>query len=739
MNISPQSLMQALEKVRSGALSPQLAAYQLLQSSDASDVLETVADLSQPVTVAHLVAELGPPHPLIQRDWEEQIRQLATEFHRYTGTWIDDLTTADLLVDANNRLSLAPPFFNRWSATQTQPTSDLEPQAGTPVAAPEKINESISPLTLTHTESHSLPWHSAPASSLSAAPSSTKAEKLQHKKRSSVMAWKPIVGITCGIALLLLCVWWFGTTHDEEQASQPIAKRNSGSKAISNAFDLNADRDSGPSNRSAELDATIDELVPVAGPDVSAELMLSSDLDLAPSADPLTTSTAIEPETSLDAGTDNDRSQLGLDSFAGGNWQSATDVLKAAHSDDEIAAPEAAPETLAGNEPIDSVSGSDDAQPSEAEEAELDMAEAELATSIHPTSNQVSLPTLVRRSTNEERVAILLPLEPPLQTCSLKTIDSAALKLQQDGSHWLVTTGETRLAQIDVKDKQVHFQWLTEAFKVPAAKQLCNARLLAETGEVGQRKTYDLFLRSTVTADPFQLGFEQSDRKFAWPIQDIPAWTHARWQMDWHLPASVTQHWLEPLDDTVRRRQSAICRFQSTSDESIAIDTRFDWQVGTQIQLRVRHQVAADHPAMRQPISLSRLQSAVEFCTGQLTQGEATLEQLKASYSRARTADRALISDQRDRLELMMSNWQSYRDRLKQYEKLLNELQKQCYLAASLRVVWDDLPNQPQVVFEIKPPEPMEPAPRPTDPTEKRDAEQPKLGDEAKKSKTPPM
>ncbi len=127
----------------------------------------------------------------------------------------------------------------------------------------------------------------------------------------------------------------------------------------------------------------------------------------------------------------------------------------------------------------------------------------------------------------------------------------------------LVTAEESRLAQIEVKDKQVHFQWLPEAFKMPAAKQLCNARLLAETGEAGQRKTYDLFLRSTVMADPFQLGFELSDHKLAWPIQDIPALAHARWQMAWHLPASVTQHWLEPLDDTVRRRQSAICRFQS--------------------------------------------------------------------------------------------------------------------------------------------------------------------------------
>ncbi len=130
-----------------------------------------------------------------------------------------------------------------------------------PVAAPEKLSESISPLSLTHTESHSLPLHSAPASSGSAAHSSTKSEKLQRHKRSLVTAWKPIASITCGLGLLLFCIWWFGATDDKEQASQSSPKRNSASQAISNAFDLNADRNSGPSARARELDVTVDDIV----------------------------------------------------------------------------------------------------------------------------------------------------------------------------------------------------------------------------------------------------------------------------------------------------------------------------------------------------------------------------------------------------------------------------------------------------------------------------------------------
>ncbi len=743
MNVSPQSLMQALEKVRSGALSPQQAAIQLLQFSDDPQVLGSMVAFSKPVTVADLVAELGPPHPLIQQDWEQQIRQLAIEFQRNTGTAIHELTTSDLIVDQGNRLSLAPQFFNRWSAQKVQHENLLEPAFRTQVDAPETIDSLSGSPEIAIKEALPLSLQEATDSSANTDSSTKKRVKDHRSKRSPAMAWKPVASVCGGIGLLLLCVWWLGTSHDQEQISQSSADRMTHardrmthSRATPNAFDVGNELGSVASDRTLESAASMDVTNLAAESETSAPLVMSTDLDALGSADSLAASPSNEADDSLKDDANAGRSQLGLDSFAGGNWQSATDVLKAASSDDKQIAPEDAPESIASDELVDPIEASDEVQASETIPGGSEIVEAELATSSHVTSDQVSLPSLIRRSANEDSVALPLPLDPALQNCSLRTVDTSALKLIKDGTLWLVSVEEMRVAQIAVDAEQVEFKWLPEAYKQPAAKQLCNARLFVETGEAGKTKTQDIFLRSTVIADPFQLGFEQADNKFAWSIGDPPALAHARWQMTWHLPDSVTLHWLEPLDEIVRRRQSARCRFQSTTDESIAIDTRFDWQVGPRLQLRVRHQVASDNPVMRQPISLSRVQSAIEFCTEQLIQGELTLEQLKANYTRARTADRTLISEQRDRLEWMMSNWQSYRDRLKQYEKLLNELQKRCYLSASLQVAWDDRPNQPQVIFEIKPPEPLEPVSPPAD---KRDGEPPKLDVEAKRSKPLPM
>ena len=741
MNISPQSLMHALEKVRSGDLSPQQAALQLLQTTDdrvahlqttpLHEAFVSASSTPQSVTVAELVAELGTPHPLIQQDWEDQIQELAFQFQQTTGTALAELTTSDLLVDASNRLQLAPRFIQRWSQQAT---------AVLPVAAPERETTTLAEQSCDDPEAKDRIPSESFAPTASHNDSSTKASKRQHSKRSPAAQWKPIASVVGGIALLLLCVWWLGSGKDQE----PLAKSSTGDRsnpaATSNAFDFSGNESSRSNSHSAMPDSKLPDSAndefELATDSESSELLTLSTDDA--SLQPGNESAATTSGNMSEGSETSDRGMLGLDSFAGGEWQSATDVLKAADSTDDSSEPVVAPEAVPDSDelPEPNVMPKDDALGSEPTTPESEPTEAELATSTRSTSNQVSLPSLIRRSATEESAAIPLPLVPPVQNFSLRTLDDSPLQLLQNNERWLVTSDEVQLAQLFVQDEQIQFQWLTDAFKQPIAKQLCNARLMTQTGNANETSTVDLYLRSTVVAEPLQVGFEQLDNKLAWPIHDLPAMAHARWQTGWHLPPTVTQHWLEPLDETARRRQTAVCRFQSASDESIAIDTRFDWQLGTRIQLRVRHQVASDNPAIRQPISLSRVRSAVEFCTEQMIQGEATLEQLKVASSRARTADRPLISDQRDRLELMMSNWQSYRDRLKQYEKLLNELQKRCYLAASLQIAWDDLPNQPQVIFEIKAPEPIQTA---TPQAEKSDADSPKPVDAAKKSKSPSM
>ncbi len=672
MNISPQKLWEAFDKIQSGELSPQQAAHALLRS----DPLEphTHPALVDPtINMAQLVAQLGPPHPLIQQDWEHQIPLLIQHLHSSTGWQPAQLTISDLLVDSQNRLSLAPQFFDRWS-TQLQIDNPA-------VADTQARTSSVSGLKTVDT-SQLVPV-AAPSSPSVSPPSSTKPTIRSNTRSRRWISGACVAGASC---LLLIILWLLNSSSDSPppKPTRDIAQSNR-LPATQRAFDLapNITPQMTMPAESAET-STMNDLVS------SGELIQSDDQESSPSSnnDPLL--------------------HLGLDSFPGGDWQTTGDLLAAANRE-PVNAPVPAPESISADmdDTISSASATTDESPPATESSTPVPPATELATTVTPQSDQVSLPALRPSRAPDSVKTIPLTLTLPIHQLSLTTPEPSVFNCIQRDQVWWILAGADPIATIQAVDDQATFQWTEDAAKHPAAKQLCNARLIALSGDASSPLARQLYLRSTVVAEPFQVSFDQADSEHRWMIQDLPAISNSLWQTAWQLPATIGQQWLVPLEESAKRRQTWVCRFRLAADETVAIDTRLDWQIGTQVQLRVRHQLAFDRSASTQtafqpPISLSQVRAAIQSCSARLISGEAMLEQLRATSARSRSSDRALISAQRERLELLMSHWEAYRDRLKLYDKLLSELQRQCYLSATLQVRWPDLPDQPQTIFHIK-------------------------------------
>ncbi|MGV3484060.1 MAG: hypothetical protein ACO1RT_06565, partial [Planctomycetaceae bacterium] len=134
MNISRLQIDQALRQVQLGLLQPDEAARWLLGEPDefhatktghlASDCLPTATQVGLAMTtVAELQATLGPPPAEIRRDWDRQLATIAATFEASHGRPLPDLTTHDLWVDADNRLSLASHVLSAASPDVQAPLS----------------------------------------------------------------------------------------------------------------------------------------------------------------------------------------------------------------------------------------------------------------------------------------------------------------------------------------------------------------------------------------------------------------------------------------------------------------------------------------------------------------------------------------------------------------------------------------------------------------------------------------
>jgi len=673
LNIPPQQLSHALKLVQQGELKPEDAARWLLRGA-ATFAHSPHGHRGEQTTVAQLMQRLGPPPAEIQRDWDNQVIRLATSFRLTYGRPIHSLSTEDLVIDRENRLSLAPHWLERLNRERGKPEHNVS------LHADSKFNDQPAKPTLSFASSQSDVHHHGDRSR------KTKPARIFEKHR-----WFVPTAVFVSAASILGATFYFLMP----QTSDPIAANQKPVKPASGA-DLKASSIFSPTYHSTNL--------PVLPSDeVSARSNIQSidenDSPLAPSID-------------SEKQDDSARMTLGLDSFAGGDWVSAKELLPEADfntasfeaGDANDASVEGTPKRMDAIEP--GTTTETENLSSLATEGEPKDSSPDSPTTRQPSLTSVQLPPLPARLTPDNEIESTVLSDAPATMVKLYFPAETGLTLAKVEQGWAVqdTKDNAAIAWLLPIENELYFRWTESAGSRAIAKQLTSAMIQCPT-ENGT--TRPIFLRPVVTAPAWPIDVSTGDAKAAWLIDVAPPQGPSNLEINFQVPENVLQTWVQPYDPVKIRRCQSIAEFTLASDPTISIRSRIELRTGSRITLRMRHAAQLDKSFPWQAISSSRIQSAVTQVTDQLARAMSEQSNLKARYSLASTSEKRSLAPQRELLDLVVLRLQSLSKRLAKYDSLIAQLQNASFMSLSLFVTWNEpamIPVQP--IFEMMLPEP---------------------------------
>lgn len=701
MSIAPSDLEEALRKVQQGLMQPDEAARWLLQHAGSPHSLAIAAphasrsshaSLPKDATaLSDLLTTLGPPPPEIQADWDQQLSTLIQQFEQSSGRPIGELYASDFLVDADNRLSFSPSFWesleNPWPSSAPSTSDQASPQL-TLVAADSPGEKQTSSKRTDATKPRG---------------NRLKAFALKHRWAT------PLAVLATAAAVMGLAFYGFATSD----SVAPLARGTT--KPASGSTDSIFSPGTTPSQKQS---AAPESPGPQAAP---TEL---SYLD--PPVDTTQSATISTPQPGPE------RSTMGLDSFGTADWVSASDLLPAAEFDADKVEPaqDNASAMSAGNSDappsIDdgAMIPTDDLEQNDAPES---APAPDSITIAAQDTNTLELPALPTSATSDKEPASVVLIDQPTTAVELLFPADIGLSIrdpkQQGGATvWAVNDDkdDATLATLtsfsygtnegaaatDSPGAGLSFNWSSLAASRPKAKQLSSG-LLKVTFADGQKRS--LFLRPRLSAERWPVDYSEPDVKVAWPITYAPPANAAELHLEFETPKTVTQSWVQAHDVKQWRRSQSLVEFKLQSDPSIAIRSRIDLRTGNRIQLRMRHaaQIAPSFPWMS--VSTSRIEAAAAEIAQRLTLANAELAEVKSAYARAGQSSRRLISNRRDAIETLIANLEALNKRLIKYDQLISLVNKTTALSVQLSVHWPESAGATtQVVFHMPPEESAE-------------------------------
>lgn len=705
MSIAPSDLEEALRRVQQGLMQPDEAARWLLQhaGSPHSPAIAAPQASRSPqaglpkdaTALSDLLTTLGPPPPEIQADWDHQLSTLIQEFERTSGQPIGELYASDFLVDAENRLSFSPTFWASLENASPSPAPFTSEQASPPLTrvadtSPSEKQTSSKPPTATRQSGNCL-----------------KAFAQKHRWAT------PLAVLATAAAVMGLAFYGF-TRSDSES---PLAK---GTTAPAN---VSTDSIFSPDTTPTRKQDAAPEL-----PSPQAEPTELGYLDPAVDA----TASAATSETTSAPQPGINRSTIGLDSFGTADWVSASDLLPAAEFDaDKV-------EAVQDDSPAMSA-GSSGAPPSidtgemipaddlEQNDAPDSPPAPDSITVAAQDTNTVELPALPTSAKSDQEPASVVLIDQPATAVELLFPADLGLSIrgptQQGGAMvWAVNDAkdDATLATLtsfsggmnegaaatDSPGMGLSFNWSSLATTRPKAKQLSSG-LLKVTFSDGQKRS--LFLRPRLSAQPWPVDYSEPDVKVAWPITCAPPANAAELHLEFEVPKTVTQSWVQAHDVKQWRRSQSLVEFKLQSDPSIAIRSRIDLRTGNRIQLRMRHAAQIDPSFPWMSVSTSRIENAAADITQRLTLANAQLAEVKSAYARAGQSSRRVMADRRDAIETLIANLEALNKRLIKYDQLISLVDKTTALSVQLSVHWPESAGATtQVVFHMPPEESAE-------------------------------
>lgn len=706
-------------------MQPDEAAKWLLELSTANESgstsLATSARIDtreqQPTTIAELLAQLGPPPAAIQQDWDHQLAMLAAAYEQTTGRALTELSSHDILVDPNNRLSFSSEVLAGLAASG-RPHQDV-PATKASVNEPQYDDRAIpsSRAVAVFETDRDIPRNSERTSQQSNR--STEKKSTTHPRRA---VKKPLFskhrwlgpGSVIAAAAVALGLTFFILMPASKPDSKSISTSKPTAASSSSIFSPTTSNHAKPSspaknNSSAKVAAkkngsSMDELQ-------VGEFQLADD-----SAAMTSTS---ESESTLKPSTDAanekpapSKAMLGLDSFAGGNWVSATDLLPTADFDTSTTADDSTDPVVSKNESASAVLISNESADAVAGTSAVQSDDADVSAPDSPTSNaagvtSIELPALPARAIADDEIEFVSIAVGAVDKVEMLFPVETPLSLVSDNGSWVIQDNKDQapIARIFARDDDLQFRWTSLAATRPIAKQIASALLNLSLRDGTSRP---LFLRPVVTAEAWPIDLAIGDARAAWPITTSAPSDVSRLNVEFQLPETVIQTWVQPHDPAQVRRSQSIVEFTLGSDSKIAIRSRLELKTGTRITLRMRHAAQLDPSFPWQIVSTPRIQDALEQVTMQSAQALAEQEQIKVIYYKANSAEKRVLGPQRDAIATVVLRLRDLSERLTKFDRLLSQLDHAAHMRIRLDVAWPDtaplVSTDRQVIFAMDAP-----------------------------------
>jgi len=670
VNLAKDQLEQALRLVQQGILQPDEAARWLLGQSDPPP------DTRPPTSsISALLNRLGPPPPAIQQDWDRQLARLNTQYERLHGNPLPELSADDIHVDAENRIYLPPDLSAGLTANAVSPASSFSP------ANPTAAANSDSPLERVQMQFKDAPQKRSESPTSSSSPA-------QKKKLADQYRWL-VPGSVFAFAAAAL-----GTTFYLFGSKPPDAIEVTQATTSNNAsiFSPTATPPITPPPQASKASSESSNKVP------SDFSFAESNVTEFPSTSPVPTGPTSQAPSPAEK---ESKASLGLDSFAGGNWVTASDLLPEADFDasgiapdemstDEMSADEDDTEALPPGVDTESSSSSSMAESSLEDEQDNETS-PDYPTTNTDSKTAIELPPLPSRATPAESISAVPLIEqaPDIHNVELHFPVETGLSLTRADQRWQIrdTKDQSVVAVLESEDEVLRFRWTPESATHSSAKQLASGLL---TCSFDNRPQQTFYLRPLVTAEPWPLDLDKVDSRASWPIAVAPPTGISNLSIAFKVPESVLQSWVQAPDAKQLRRNQSIIEFKLDKDPTIAIRSRLEIRTGTRVSLRIRHAAQLDPSLPWQAISNPRIQIAIRQVTDQLANALAEQTKIKEVYYKATTTEKKLLVPQRDEIDSIVIRMQTLSERLAKFDQLMSQLHQATHLTLDVDVKWPD-------------------------------------------------
>ncbi len=292
--------------------------------------------------------------------------------------------------------------------------------------------------------------------------------------------------------------------------------------------------------------------------------------------------------------------------------------------------------------------------------------------------------------------AITTLWESPSQGLTLEFPVDVALQMNAGDTDWLIkdSRNDTSVATIRSTDNQTQMQWHESATQSASAAALVHGRLKGDSGRL-------VYLRPSIEADPWPIRLDRADVRPTWDLRSPIPSRVSRLAVEFDLPDDVEVGWIEPIDPAAIRRGQAVALLTPGDGETVALGLRLDIRCGRKLSCRIRFAARLDPAMPWQVVSTSTLGQFDEQLTEQAEWLSRELARLSSVYERAGSDGRRILRVKQERTESQAERNRQLSKRVAELQTLISTLETGGAIRFQVTVGW---PQDQQTILSMKSP-----------------------------------